>query len=96
MDGKIRFTIKALHTAGRVVSVEGTSVAPGSEPDSLPVTASSKQHKKFDESAIPAIVEPVEPKTEEIEFDIPKYEKASDTEVVAEENSSSSDDSDSD
>lgn len=61
VEGKLRFTIKSIHSAGRVVLVEGTLVPPGAEKEAQPVyrerrsSSSHKadpapsQHKKFDD-----------------------------------------------
>ncbi|KAH3666230.1 hypothetical protein OGAPHI_004419 [Ogataea philodendri] len=46
VEGKIRFTIKALHAAGKVVSVEGSLIKPGLDKDSQPVVRDGK-HRKF-------------------------------------------------
>ncbi|OWB60951.1 hypothetical protein B5S31_g2147 [[Candida] boidinii] len=98
VEGKLKFTIKALHTASRVVTVEGTLLAPGSERESLPVvrdSGSAKQHKKFDdisddidESAIPLADTDKDQDTE-----IPVYAREDDDEdednkIVNDENSS--------
>lgn len=66
IDGKIKFTIKNIHNSGKLVSVEGTLIKPGSERENQPVfrdrrgslsneqfTTPSNNHKKFDEEDIP-------------------------------------------
>ncbi|ODV95324.1 hypothetical protein PACTADRAFT_50061 [Pachysolen tannophilus NRRL Y-2460] len=105
VEGKLRFTIKSLHTAGRVVSVEGTLIKAGSERDSLPVTASPQQHKRFDDNNVTNLANSVidigEPKDDEL-TEVPIYEKESEddedeenqseeknNEIIAEADSSS-------
>lgn len=97
LEGKLKFTVKAIHTTGRVVSIEGTLIKPGAEQDAQPVfrerkastAAAPSQHKKFDDDDLPAVTEIPEPK--EDEAIIPAYTAASDDEGVV--NGSDSDDS---
>ncbi|KAI5950873.1 hypothetical protein KGF54_003947 [Candida jiufengensis] len=62
IDGKLKFTVKAVYTTGRVVSVEGTLIKPGEERNSQPVykqkssnvnkietTINANTHKKFED-----------------------------------------------
>lgn len=98
IEGKLKFTIKAIHTAGKVVSVEGTLIEPGSEKESQPIlrdrrsSASSNinKHKKFDDD-IPTVTEIPEPTESE---EIPAYQKesGSDEDEAVVNNSDSSDD----
>lgn len=46
IDGKLTFTIRAIHNTGRVVSVEGSLLTPGKEFDSLPVVPNTKSINK--------------------------------------------------
>lgn len=94
VEGKLQFTIKSIHSAGRVVSLEGTLIKPGSERESQPVErrtsvqkieykhSEESKHTKFDDereaSEIP------EPTSEE---DIPAYTMGSDGEIEEEEDS---------
>lgn len=100
VEGKLKFTIKSIHSTGRVVSVEGTLLKPGSERDAQPilrerrssvqVAESAGKHKKFDDD------EEVEVE-EQAKDAVPKYEASNDDdeeedgEVV---NNSDSDESD--
>lgn len=97
IDGKIQFTIRRIHTSGRVVSVEGSLIKPGSELEALPVTPGQGKKIVFDDSALDTIV------PEEAKADIPTYDNNNssdseneDGEVVAQDSSSEDDDSDSD
>lgn len=90
IDGKLKFTVRAIHNSGRVVSVEGSLVKPGSESEAKPVVPNKKI--KFDDADISAVVLE-EDKKDEV---VPAYQANSDEEVVAEEDSSDDDDSDSD
>lgn len=62
VEGKLKFTVKAIHTSGRVVSVDGTLIKPGEEKSAQPVARGSDirrgststvqaggKHKKFDD-----------------------------------------------
>lgn len=64
IEGKLKFTVKSIHTAGRVISIEGTLIKPGTERESQPVfrqrrssstsqrptqEAVASKHKKFDD-----------------------------------------------
>ncbi|CDR38944.1 CYFA0S02e09164g1_1 [Cyberlindnera fabianii] len=92
VDGKLKFTVKAIHNSGRVVSVEGSLVKPGSESESKPVVPNKKI--KFDDADLSAaVVEEDEEKKDEV---IPVYQANSDEEVIAESDSSDESDSDSD
>ncbi|KAK6460600.1 DNA-dependent RNA polymerase I subunit A43 [Scheffersomyces coipomensis] len=108
IEGKLQFTVKAIHSTGRVVSVEGTLITPGSEKDAQPLFSERRssitsqttttKHKRFDD-AEDTIVEIPEPKDEN---DLPKYVKAEsdeedldeDTAVVNKNESDESEDSD--
>ncbi|KAK6458860.1 DNA-dependent RNA polymerase I subunit A43 [Scheffersomyces xylosifermentans] len=104
IEGKLRFTVKTIYTSGKVVSVEGTLIKPGSERDAQPIfrerlssvsSVSGNKHKKFDEDEIP-VVEIPEPKEEDA---LPGYIKESDNEdednaVVNKSDSDEEDDSD--
>ena len=108
IEGKIKFTVKSVHASGRVVSLAGTLIKPGSEKDAQPVirerrssnsgvNASSGKHKKFDEEDVPTVTEIPEPESESIESAIPTYinseEEAEDGAIV---NNSDSEESESD
>ena len=108
IEGKIKFTVKSVHASGRVVSLAGTLIKPGSEKDAQPVirerrssnsgvNASSGKHKKFDEEDVPSVTEIPEPESESIESAIPTYinseEEAEDGAIV---NNSDSEESESD
>lgn len=108
IEGKIKFTVKSVHASGRVVSLAGTLIKPGSEKDAQPVirerrssnsgvNASSGKHKKFDEEDVPTVTEIPEPESESIEPAIPTYinseEEAEDGAIV---NNSDSEESESD
>lgn len=68
VEGKLKFTIKSIHSAGKVVSVEGTLVQPGSERDAQPIVrrtsvagaSGAGKHKKFDDDVVVEIPEPKE------------------------------------
>ncbi|CAH2350645.1 DNA-directed RNA polymerase I subunit Rpa43p [[Candida] railenensis] len=75
IEGKLKFTIKSIHSTGKVVSVEGTLLKPGSERDAQPIfrerrssvqqqasSAPSNKHMKFDD-----VAEETEP--------VPSYER---------------------
>ncbi len=87
VQGKLRFRIRAMHLAGRAISIEGTLVSPQDERDTQPVTlkesksSSGKKHMRFDDQ--PAAI------SKEANSD--KTEKS-----VAEESSDESSDSDDD
>lgn len=55
IEGKLQFTVKAIYTTGRVVSVEGTLIKPGEERNAQPVYTErqerkpSGKHMKFDD-----------------------------------------------
>lgn len=93
VEGKISFTVRAIHSTGRMLSVEGSLVSPESEIDAQPVfqerrsstamSPVSNKHMKFDDE--PVVAEIPEPK----EDVIPTYEKSDD-----EGNNGSSSDSD--
>lgn len=94
IDGKIKFTIRRIHTSGRVVSVEGSLIKPGSELEALPVTPGLNKKIVFEDSALDTIV------PDEVKEEVPTYDNANssdeDDEVVAQNSSSEDDDSDSD
>lgn len=90
VEGRLRFTVKSIHTTGKVVSLEGTLLNPSSEKDAQPVTflanessqsESTSHHKKFDEEGDGknvTVSEIPEPKDDDFE-QLPKYtEYASD------------------
>lgn len=58
VQGKLQFTVRAVHTSGRVVSVEGTLVQPRDEPEAQPVEVVPepvRNHVRFDDApAVPA------------------------------------------
>jgi DNA-directed RNA polymerase I subunit RPA43 len=70
VEGKLKFTIKSIHTSGKVVSVEGTLIKPGAEKDAQPIVRErrsstqapppSGKHMKFDDE--PVVSEIPEPK----------------------------------
>ncbi|KAK6202522.1 DNA-dependent RNA polymerase I subunit A43 [Scheffersomyces amazonensis] len=94
VEGKIKFTIKSIHTTGKVVSVEGTLITPGSEREAQPVLrerrsststapATPGKHKRFDE-VDEVVLEIPEPKDED---DLPTYAKEeSDSDEADEDN----------
>ncbi|EGW34436.1 uncharacterized protein SPAPADRAFT_59866 [Spathaspora passalidarum NRRL Y-27907] len=57
VEGKLKFTVKALHTTGRVVSIEGTLIQPGQEISAQPVKSAEKsgKHMKFDEEDVTTV-----------------------------------------
>lgn len=97
IEGKLTFTIKTIHTTGRVVSVEGTLVQPGAEKDAQPTYSERRtsvalekpqnSHKTFsdDDQEEVAVAEIAEPADEDEA--VPAYTAASDDE--AEEDSDS-------
>jgi DNA-directed RNA polymerase I subunit RPA43 len=91
VDGKLKFTVKAIHNSGRVVSVEGSLIKPGSESESLPVVPNKKI--KFDDGEVVPVDTASEVVTKE---EIPVYDAGSDEEVVDENDSSEEEDSDMD
>ncbi|ABN66726.1 DNA-dependent RNA polymerase I subunit A43 [Scheffersomyces stipitis CBS 6054] len=106
IEGKLKFTVKTIHTSGKVVSVEGTLIKPGAERDAQPIfrerrSSTSSQsgknkHKKFgDDDSIPTLSEIAEPKDED---EFPAYIKESDNENIDEDsaivNKSDSDEAD--
>lgn len=83
VEGKITFAVRAIHSTGRMLSVEGTLVSPESEIDAQPVfegrrsstTAASpvaSKHMKFDDEPSVAVAEIAEPNDDVI----PSYEKS--------------------
>lgn len=94
VEGKITFTVRAIHTTGKMLSIEGTLLSPESEIDAQPVfnerrsstsgVAVAGKHKKFDEETIQEVAEIAEPTTDVI----PGYVASDD-----EGNGSDSDDS---
>lgn len=87
VEGKIKFSVKRVNTAGRMVSLEGTLVSPESELDAQPVSterrklstsaaaASNATHMRFDdEPDAPEVTEIPEAAAE----DVPTYEKSDD------------------
>jgi len=94
IDGKIKFTIRRIHNSGRVVSVEGSLVKPGSELEALPVTPGQNGKKIiFNDNDLDTVV------PDEAKQDVPAYEdvnSSDDEEVLAEKSSSEDSDSDSD
>ncbi|EMG45304.1 RPA43 DNA-directed RNA polymerase I subunit RPA43 [Candida maltosa Xu316] len=86
IEGKLQFTIKAIHTTGRVVSVEGTLIKPGEERSAQPIyqeekKSSSGKHMKFDDDDdddnTAKAVEIAEPQDDE---ELPGYADESDSE----------------
>lgn len=110
IEGKIKFTVKSVHASGRVVSLAGTLIKPGSERDAQPVirerrssnggvNASTGKHKKFDEEDVPTVTEIPEPESETVESAIPTYinsEEEEEAEDGAIVNNSDSEESESD
>lgn len=90
VDGKLKFTVRAIHNSGRVVSVEGSLIKPGDETESLPVVPNRKI--KFDDIDVISVETPTETQPDEI----PVYEAGSEEEVVAQDDSSEEEDEDSD
>ncbi|ODV82905.1 hypothetical protein CANARDRAFT_204258 [[Candida] arabinofermentans NRRL YB-2248] len=85
IEGKLRFIVKALHTAGKVISIEGTLLKPGSESDSQPVVRDSK-HKKFDDLVVTTnINDSIIDDDDKEEFTAPKYINGSDSDDDAED-----------
>ncbi len=95
IQGKLQFRIRAMHLAGRAISIEGTLVLPQDERDTQPVTlkdsksTSSKKHMRFDD----------EPAAVSKDTDLNKAEKSdaeesSSDESSVEDNSSSDEDDD--
>lgn len=89
IEGKIKFTVKSIHSSGRVISLEGTLIAPGSERDAQPIirerrssnttiSAAAGKHKKFEDEEVPVVTEIPEPEPESVESAIPKYVNSDD------------------
>ncbi|KAG7193562.1 uncharacterized protein KQ657_000631 [Scheffersomyces spartinae] len=97
VEGKLRFTIKSIHSTGKVVSVEGTLIEPGEERESQPVArerrssiATTNQnapnsHTKFDD-------EQEEIAVSKVDDDIPGYTKDNEDEDVINESSEDEED----
>lgn len=88
IDGKLKFIIKAIHSTGKMVTLEGSLIQPGMEKDFQPVTrlrrsSSSSQHgpkhKKFDDRNITEMTELPELENGEMESE-PVYIRLSDQE----------------
>ena len=83
VEGKLQFTIKAIHTTGRIVSVEGTLIRPGEERNAQPVykerleTKSTGKHMKFADDEVITTTEIAEPDEND---ELPAYIKDSDDE----------------
>ncbi|RCK59230.1 DNA-directed RNA polymerase I subunit RPA43 [Candida viswanathii] len=83
IEGKLQFTVKAIYTTGRVVSVEGTLIKPGEERNAQPVYTerqeknASGKHMKFDEEEDVITTEIAEPDEND---ELPAYVKDSDEE----------------
>ncbi|GMM36338.1 DNA-directed RNA polymerase I subunit [Saccharomycopsis crataegensis] len=100
VDGELQFTIRAIHSAGKFVSVEGTLIKPGQEED-FGISSEEKPHqvsthkKFFDEDVEDTTLTVIpEPAKEGLE-DLPKYDVDSDEEkVIAEADSSEDEDED--
>lgn len=103
IEGKLTFSIKTIHTTGRVVSVEGTLVKPGAEKDAQPFYSERRSsvatqkpqntRKTFsdddqEEVAVAEILEPAED-----EGAVPAYTAASDEEAGEADSDSDSDSS---
>ncbi|OBA21726.1 hypothetical protein METBIDRAFT_41465 [Metschnikowia bicuspidata var. bicuspidata NRRL YB-4993] len=84
IEGKVPFTVKAIHTSGRMLSIEGTLLTPESELDAQPVlregssskadvTVSAGKHITFDDEETPEATEAADSKTEAV----PSYEAGS-------------------
>ncbi|KAI5963447.1 uncharacterized protein KGF55_002327 [Candida pseudojiufengensis] len=52
IDGKLKFTVKAIYTTGRVVSIEGTLIKPGEERNSQPVYKEKSSQNKVDNTTV--------------------------------------------
>ncbi|CUM65963.1 uncharacterized protein PRCAT00003617001 [Priceomyces carsonii] len=107
IEGKLKFNVKALHTTGRVISVEGTLISPGFELESQPIfrerrTSSTSQavnsHMKFNEEDNSMPMVPVIEET--LGRDLPIYSKDNEDGVLGEDdaivNASDTNDDDSD
>lgn len=84
VEGKIKFTVKTIYTSGKVVSVEGSLITPGTEADAQPIVRerrssvqAANKHTKFDDE--PTVTEIPEPKEEDDNV-IPGYVGGSDDE----------------
>lgn len=96
VEGKITFTVRSIHTTGKMMSLEGTLVPPESELDAQPVfqerrgsntaAAPSGKHMKFDEEPAGDATEGSEPKADVL----PTYE---DSDVGEAESTSSGEES---
>lgn len=60
VEGTLKFTVKTIHSSGRVVSLEGTLVDPTAEPDAQPVG----YHKTFDDEEAPVAETAATPDTD--------------------------------
>lgn len=87
IEGKLKFKIKSIHTSGKIVSLDGTLIEPGSEIDAQPVfrerrlssssAQSNNKHRKFDDEDIPTVTEIPEPIDEDLSK-MPGYSKSDD------------------
>ncbi|KAJ8143724.1 hypothetical protein OY671_003153 [Metschnikowia pulcherrima] len=77
VEGKVSFSVKAIYTSGKMLSIEGTLLTPESELDVQPVSnessAPAAKHITFDDEPTPETSEAVEEKSEAI----PTYEAVS-------------------
>ena len=98
IDGKLRFTVRNVHTTGRVVSVDGTLISDAdeegngynssrSQAESLPIVSNKKI--VFDDEVS------IENKESHKELDLPEVKEDNGSEIVYEENTSESDDGES-
>jgi DNA-directed RNA polymerase I subunit RPA43 len=91
IDGKLKVTVKAVHTGSKVVSLEGTLIRPEEEISSFPVVPGGKKTKFDDDDVVPEVTKVLDDPTT-----VPGYESGSDGDVVAQDDSSEDDDDDSD
>lgn len=96
VEGKIKFTVKLIHSSGRVVSLEGTLVDPSSEQEAQPVTLGLK-HVKFDDDDDTAVPPPLPELVQREAADddmIPRYEDEDDDDDDEEAGGNDDDESD--
>ncbi|KAH3671793.1 hypothetical protein WICMUC_004551 [Wickerhamomyces mucosus] len=111
IDGKLKIIVKAIHTSGRIVSIEGSLITPGNEADSKPVVPNLNKKIKFNDddnnsintntNIIPVLNNFNDNDNDEEEDSIPVYENNDssdneDNDKVIAENESSEDEVESD
>lgn len=101
IEGKLTFTVRAIHSTGRMVSIEGSLVSPESEADAQPVSEESHaKHMRFDDVDIETVTVPetvsdmvtdvVPEVAPDLDDGLPTYEK--DTNALSSDSDSDSSD----